>query len=62
MLTLTRRHHPRRTGSLLRHIVRWRRNVRSRRHLGSLDPHLLRDIGISHTDAMRESRKWFWIH
>jgi uncharacterized protein YjiS (DUF1127 family) len=33
---------------------------RQRRHLLELDDHLLRDIGISREQAMREARKSYW--
>ncbi len=32
----------------------------SRRALSDLDPHLLRDVGISETDARRESTRKAW--
>lgn len=32
-----------------------------RRHLGELDDHLLQDIGVSKTEAYRESAKPFWL-
>ncbi|HYH19838.1 MAG TPA: DUF1127 domain-containing protein [Azospirillum sp.] len=37
-------------------VGRWRQ----RRALADLDDHLLRDLGISREDALRESRKPFW--
>ncbi|UKJ76142.1 DUF1127 domain-containing protein (plasmid) [Azospirillum brasilense] len=33
---------------------------RQRRSLAALDDHLLRDVGLSHTDARREADKAFW--
>lgn len=53
-----------RTGGLL-HAVRarvklWHRRARDRRMLAQLDAHMLRDIGITREDALREARKPFW--
>ena len=33
---------------------------RQRRSLAALDDHLLRDVGLSRTDARREADKAFW--
>ncbi|WP_247876560.1 DUF1127 domain-containing protein [Azospirillum brasilense] len=33
---------------------------RQRRSLAALDDHLLRDVGLSRTDARREAEKAFW--
>ena len=41
-------------------IVRYRRQ-RQRFDLATLDDRMLRDIGVSRTDADRESRKPFWL-
>ena len=38
----------------------WWDRSEQRRQLARLDDRMLRDIGVSHTDAYRESRKWFW--
>lgn len=38
----------------------WRRRIAARRALSKLDPHLLRDIGLSDVDARRESTRHFW--
>jgi len=38
----------------------WSQRRRSRRALAIMPDHLLRDIGLSHREALRESRKWFW--
>lgn len=37
-----------------------RRRRRSRRELLALDDHMLKDIGISRADAVREGSKPFW--
>ncbi len=37
----------------------WRRH-RSRARLAQLDPHLLRDIGITYAEAEQEANKPFW--
>lgn len=37
----------------------WARHTQ-RNHLATLDEHLLRDIGMTRLDALRESRKAFW--
>lgn len=41
-------------------LVEWRRRIAARRALSKLDPHLLRDIGLSDVDARRESTRHFW--
>jgi uncharacterized protein YjiS (DUF1127 family) len=38
----------------------WVERRRARRRLGHLSDHLLRDIGISRGDVLRESEKPFW--
>ena len=41
----------------------WAARARQRRALGELagcSDHLLKDIGISRDDALREAGKWFW--
>jgi uncharacterized protein YjiS (DUF1127 family) len=56
---------PRRGPSMLLHdavnLIRlWRRRVHERRQLVQLDLHLLRDIGVTLSDAQREAAKPFW--
>jgi uncharacterized protein YjiS (DUF1127 family) len=46
--------------ALLRHILSWLKRVRQRRSLAALDDWLLKDIGVSRADAMRECDKAFW--
>jgi uncharacterized protein YjiS (DUF1127 family) len=38
----------------------WAIRTRQRRALGALDRHLLRDIGLTPEEAMREAGKAFW--
>ncbi|MCY4470868.1 MAG: DUF1127 domain-containing protein [Thiotrichales bacterium] len=38
----------------------WNRRARTRRHLLTLNDHLLADIGLSRTDAIREASRPFW--
>lgn len=38
----------------------WRQRYRQRRRLLSLPPEMLKDIGISRADAVREGSKPFW--
>ncbi len=49
-------------GRLFRAFRDWRRKRRSRRRLADLDDRMLRDIGLSPGDAMREVRKSFPLH
>jgi uncharacterized protein YjiS (DUF1127 family) len=46
--------------SLVDSLSRWRERARGRRLLMEMDERLLKDIGISRSDAYRESRKPFW--
>lgn len=45
---------------LLAAVREFRRRHRSRRGLVRLDPHLLKDIGLSHGEAEFEASKPFW--
>ncbi|MEM7239778.1 MAG: DUF1127 domain-containing protein [Pseudomonadota bacterium] len=38
----------------------WRHRIRSRHDLAELEPHQLRDIGVTPEDARREASKPFW--
>ena len=49
-----------RAASLLRHILTWAERVRQRRALQALDEWVLKDIGLSRVDVMREYDKPFW--
>ncbi len=44
----------------LRVVSVWRERARQRRALASLDDHLLRDVGLSRAEVVREARKPFW--
>lgn len=41
-------------------LENWLDKRNQRRMLSQLDDHMLKDIGISRADAIRESRKAFW--
>ncbi|MCG4453013.1 DUF1127 domain-containing protein [Pseudomonas sp. MMS21-TM103] len=41
-------------------IKRWQLNIRTRRQLARLDPHLLADAGISPGERLAELEKPFW--
>ena len=41
-------------------IARWLETARQRKALAALDNRTLRDIGITHVEAMREAEKPFW--
>lgn len=41
-------------------LATWQARARSRQLLAELDGHLLKDIGISRGDALREAAKPFW--
>jgi len=48
------------TASVAQHIRAWYDRARQRRALEAVDDWILRDIGISRTDAMQEHDKPFW--
>lgn len=50
---------PSASGLLLR-IHRWRELHRQRRELERLSDEMLKDIGISRVDALREAQRSFW--
>ena len=41
-------------------LLVWVERSRQRRDLGAMDDRMLRDIGVSHSAAFAEMRKWFW--
>ncbi len=41
-------------------LLNWLDRRAQRRQLARLDPRLLKDIGVSRTEALREARKPFW--
>jgi len=45
---------------VLRHIVTWLERARQRQALLALDEWVLKDIGLSRADVMRETDKAFW--
>lgn len=47
-------------GALLRLPAVWRTRLEQRRHLASLDAHLLEDMGMDRESAAREADKPFW--
>ncbi len=44
----------------MRTVAFWNERARQRRALSELSDELLKDIGVSRTDAIREARKSFW--
>jgi len=46
--------------AVLARLAAWAQRHRQRRALARLDPDLLRDVGLTRTDALRESGKPFW--
>lgn len=50
----------RRTPDLLSRIRRWSELSRQRRELARLSDEMLKDIGISRIDALREAKRPFW--
>jgi uncharacterized protein YjiS (DUF1127 family) len=45
---------------LVDRLLDWQDRERQRRHLSSLDDHVLADVGLSHSDVDAEIRKPFW--
>lgn len=41
-------------------LAKWRQRNRQRKHLLALDSRILKDIGLSHADVYKESKKPFW--
>ncbi len=41
-------------------LASWERRARERRMLAEMSTHMLKDLGISRGDAVRESSKPFW--
>jgi len=42
-------------------IVIWQERAEQRHALGELSERMLKDIGVSHSDAYKEMRKPFWL-
>lgn len=54
---------PKKTGLLtgvLARVRRWRQLSRQRRELAQLSDEILKDIGLSRADALREAGRRFW--
>ena len=47
--------------TLLSNLQRWAERARQRRQLLSLESRMLKDIGITRADALREAAKPFWV-
>lgn len=45
---------------LLRQLGEWRARAQSRQLLQRLDYRMLRDVGLSRADVVRECAKYFW--
>jgi uncharacterized protein YjiS (DUF1127 family) len=45
---------------MLETLLRWQELSIQRRQLLELDAHMLKDIGISRADALREAGRFFW--
>jgi uncharacterized protein YjiS (DUF1127 family) len=41
-------------------LLRWQELARQRRALGALSDHMLKDLGLSRADALREAGRPFW--
>jgi uncharacterized protein YjiS (DUF1127 family) len=41
-------------------LVEWERRARERKSLGEMPDHMLKDLGITRNDAVREAEKPFW--
>ena len=50
----------RRSGGWLTRLFAWQAAQRSRRALRDLDPAILRDIGLTRDEALREAARGFW--
>jgi uncharacterized protein YjiS (DUF1127 family) len=46
--------------SLALTVAAWELRARTRKQLGQLDPHMLRDVGLSETTSRAEAEKPFW--
>ena len=42
-------------------LIRWQHRAADRARLADLEPHLLKDIGLTPAERDREARKPFWI-
>ncbi len=46
--------------SILNRIAEWQERREQRTHLAGMDERMLKDIGVSQVDAVREASKPFW--
>jgi uncharacterized protein YjiS (DUF1127 family) len=42
-------------------MLMWRHRACVRRHLITLDAHLLADVGLTRAQALKEAQKPFWV-
>lgn len=56
----TRRDHGSFSSDFRNQLRFWFARYKQRRALARLDDRLLRDIGVTRSQAHEESRKWFW--
>ena len=42
-------------------LTKWSERRRTRGHLGHLDDHLLRDVGLDRLTAKKEANRKFWL-
>ena len=42
-------------------LLRWQELARQRRALGALSDHMLKDLGLTRADALREAGRPFWV-
>ncbi len=47
-------------GAILDRLLEWQERAAQRRHLAGLDDRMLRDIGLSRAEVVREYRKFPW--
>ncbi len=50
----------RRADRVITALLRWHELARQRRALLRLDDHMLKDVGLSRADAVREAERPFW--
>ena len=50
----------RRADRVITTLLRWHELARQRRALMGMDDHMLKDIGLSRADALREAERPFW--
>jgi len=46
--------------SIRKRVAEWRERAEQRRHLSGMNDRMLKDVGISRADAVREASKPFW--